>query len=222
MTIKVIGAGYGRNGTLSLKHGLEKLGFAKCYHMMELDQSKDEDLAWLKLHRGEQVDLEKLFEGYQASVDWPSCNFWRQQMAAFPEAKVILSERDPEAWYASIMKTIYPSSTALRDHLEKQADKDPLLERRCEMVFELIWDGLFEGRMTEKDHVIDVYLAHNQRVKDEVPADKLLVFESKLGWEPLCDLLELPVPDEPYPKTNTSEDFAKMVAENQARVEAES
>lgn len=220
MTIRVIGAGYGRNGTLSLKHALEKLGFDKCYHMMELDQSKDEDLAWLKLHRGGQVDFEKLFEGYQASVDWPSCNFWREQMAAFPEARVILSERDPEAWYASIMKTIYPSSVALREHVKHAGEGvDPLLQRRSEMVFELVWDGLFDGRLEDKDHVISVYLAHNQQVKDEVPADKLLVFNSKLGWDPLCEFLEVPLPDEPYPKTNTSEDFAKMMEANRALLE---
>lgn len=218
MTIKVIGAGYGRNGTLSLKQALEKLGFDKCYHMMELDQSKDEDLAWLKLNRGEPVDFEKLFEGYQASVDWPSCNFWREQMAAYPDAKVILSERDPEAWYASIMKTIYPMSVSMREH----AGEDPLWQRRSEMVFELIWDGLFDGRLDDKDHVIGVYLAHNQQVKDEVPADRLLVFDSKFGWEPLCEFLDVPVPDEPYPKTNTSEDFAKMMAANRARLEEKS
>jgi len=218
LTIKVIGAGYGRNGTLSLKQALEKLGFDKCYHMMELDQSKDEDLAWLKLNRGEPVDFEKLFEGYQASVDWPSCNFWREQMAAYPDAKVILSERDPEAWYASIMKTIYPMSVSMREH----AGEDPLWQRRSEMVFELIWDGLFDGRLDDKDHVIGVYLAHNQQVKGEVPADRLLVFDSKFGWEPLCEFLDVPVPDEPYPKTNTSEDFAKMMAANRARLEEKS
>ena len=77
MSIKVIGAGYGRNGTLSLKGALETLGFDRCYHMLELNQEKDEDLAWLALARGEKVDFDTLFEGYQASVDWPSCNFWR-------------------------------------------------------------------------------------------------------------------------------------------------
>ena len=222
MTIKVIGAGYGRNGTLSLKQALEKLGFDKCYHMMTLDQSKDEDLAWLKLHRGEQVDFEQLFEGYQASVDWPSCNFWREQMAAYPDAKVILSERDPEAWYASIMKTIYPSSVAMRDQVQSSPEPDHLWQRRSEMVFELIWDGLFDGRMDDKDHVIGVYLEHNQTVKDEVPPEKLLVFNSAQGWAPLCEFLEVPVPDEPYPKTNTSEDFAKMMAANRARLEEKS
>ena len=222
MTIRVVGAGFGRNGTMSLKQALEKLGFSRCYHMMELDQSKDEDLAWLKLNRGEQVDFEKLFEGYQASVDWPSCNFWREQMAAYPDAKVILSERDPEAWYASIMKTIYPSSVALRERVERSAEPDPLWQRRSEMVFELIWDGLFDGRMDDKDHVIGVYLAHNQTVKDEVPAERLLVFNSKFGWDPLCEFLGVSVPEEPYPKTNTSEDFAKMMAANMAKLEGES
>ena len=224
MTIKVIGAGFGRNGTLSLKHALEKLGFEKCYHMMELDQSRDEDLAWLKLNRGESVDFEQLFDGYQASVDWPSCNFWREQMTAFPDAKVILSERDPDAWYASIMKTIFPSSMSLRNHLNKHepAERDPLMVRREEMVFELIWEGLFDGRLDDKDHVIGVYLAHNQQVKDEVPADKLLVFNSQEGWNPLCEFLGVPVPDEPYPKTNTTEQFEKMVAENRAKRDQES
>ena len=222
MTIKVIGAGFGRNGTLSLKQALEKLGFDKCYHMMTLDQSRDEDLAWLKLHRGEPVDFDQLFEGYQASVDWPSCNFWREQMAAYPDAKVILSERDPEAWYASIMKTIYPSSVAMREQVRSSSEPDPLCQRRSEMVFELIWDGLFDGRLDDKDHVISVYLEHNQTVKDEVPPEKLLVFNSAEGWAPLCEFLEVPVPDEPYPKTNTSEDFARMMAANRARLEEES
>ena len=205
MTIKVIGAGYGRNGTLSLKNALETLGFDRCYHMLELNQEKDEDLAWMALARGEQVDFDKLFEGYQASVDWPSCNFWREQLAWYPEAKVILSERDPERWYDSIMNTIYPSSVAVKNF------DDPMMQRRSKMVFEVIWDGLFDGRMDDKQHVIDVYLAHNQAVKDEVPADRLLVFESSQGWEPLCEFLKVPVPDEAYPRVNTTEDFKTMM-----------
>lgn len=211
MTIKVIGAGFGRNGTLSLKHALERLGFGRCYHMLELSLEKDEDLAWLALARGEPVDFDVLFEGYQASVDWPSCNFWREQLAWYPDAKVILSERDPDRWYESIMNTIYPSSLAFRDM------DDPMMGRRSRMVFEVIWDGLFGGRMEDKDHVIDVYLRHNQQVKDEVPAEQLLVFESSQGWDPLCAFLEVPVPDEPYPRVNTTEDFRAMV---QARMAA--
>lgn len=213
MTIKVIGAGFGRNGTLSLKLALEQLGFDKCYHMMTLDQDKDEDLAWLALSRGETVDFDVLFQGYQASVDWPSCNFWREQLAAYPDAKVILSERDPQRWYDSVMNTIYPASAAMKDV------QDPLMQRRSRMVFELIWDGLFGGRMDDRDHVIDVYLKHNQQVKDEVAPEQLLVFESSIGWEPLCEFLEVPVPETPYPRTNSTEDFAALMAGNRAKLE---
>ena len=210
MSIKVIGAGYGRNGTLSLKNALQTLGFDQCYHMMDLNLEKDEDLAWSALARGETVDFEKLFDGYQASVDWPSCNFWQEQLACYPDAKVILSERDPEKWYASIMNTIYPSSLAARemDH--------PEARRRSKMIFEVIWDGLFDGRLEDKEHVIGIYQAHNQNVKDKVPAEQLLVFESSQGWDPLCSFLGVPIPEEPYPRLNTTEDFQVMVKERMA------
>lgn len=213
MSIKVIGAGYGRNGTLSLKNALQTLGFDQCYHMMDLNLEKDEDLAWSALARGETVDFEKLFDGYQASVDWPSCNFWQEQLAYYPDAKVILSERDPEKWYASIMNTIYPSSLA-----GKGMD-DPEAKRRSKMVFEVVWDGLFDGRLEDKEHVIGIYQAHNQNVKDKVPAEQLLVFESSQGWNPLCSFLGVPIPEEPYPRVNTTEDFQVMVKERMAAMQ---
>ena len=122
-------------------------------------------------------------------------------MARYPDAKVILSERDPERWYESVMNTIYPFSLAARQ------SEDPDVKAQIDMVFEVIWDGTFDGRMDDKDHVIGVYLAHNQRVRAEVPAEKLLVFESTQGWPPLCQFLNRPVPDEPYPRVNTTDDF---------------
>ena len=106
MSIKVIGAGFGRTGTLSLKFALEKLGFDKCYHMMEVQMHPEHVQIWRDLNRGIAPDWQALFAGYQASVDWPSCNYWREQMTAFPEAKVLLSRRDPDKWYASVMNTI--------------------------------------------------------------------------------------------------------------------
>ena len=84
------------------------------------------------------------------------------------------------------------------------------------MVFEVIWDGLFDGRMEDKDHVIGIYLEHNKAVKDSVPADQLLVFESSQGWAPLCTFLDAPLPAEPYPRVNTTEDFAKIMQAHQA------
>jgi len=201
VTLKVIGAGYGRTGTLSLKLALEKLGFDKCYHMMELFAHPEHVELWRQAGRREAVDWDALYQGYQSTVDWPSCNFYETHLRHYPDAKVILSERDPERWYESVMNTIYPSSQALRDSGE------PATKPWVDMAFELIWDGLFDGRMDDKDHVIDVYLAHNRRAREVVPAKQLLVFEAAQGWEPLCAFLGCPVPAEPYPKVNTTEEF---------------
>ncbi len=207
MALQVIGAGFGRTGTLSLKHALEKLGFSKCYHMMEVVANDDHIERWREVARGEPIDWDVLFRGYRAAVDWPSCNFWEAQLAQFPDAKVLLSERDPEHWYKSVMNTIYPSSLAGRKV------EDPAIRVRVEMAFEVIWDALFDGRMDDKKHVIGVYLAHNQRVKRLVPADKLLVFDPADGWEPLCAFLDRDVPEEPFPRVNTTEEFHERMQE---------
>ncbi len=201
MGLKIIGAGYGRTGTLSLKLALEKLGFAKCYHMFEVFQNPGHFALWRAAGRGEPTDWNALFEGYQAAVDWPTCNFWEDQLHSYPDAKVILSERDPDVWYDSIMNTIYPSSLEMRD------SDDPAVQPGASMVFELIWDGLFDGRMDDRAHVIACYQAHNQCVKDAVPADQLLVFEPGEGWPALCGFLNVPIPDDDYPHTNTTVEF---------------
>jgi hypothetical protein len=201
MSIKVIGAGFGRTGTLSLKQALEMLGFDKCYHMMEVHLNPGHAQVWSDLADGVVPDWDKLFAGYQASVDWPSCNFWREQMAAFPDAKVILTRRDPEKWYASVMNTIWPSSKANAQRAEPEA------KLTSKMVFGLIWDGIFDGRMDDKAYVISQFEAHNQKVIDEVPAEKLLVYEPGQGWEPLCSFLNVPIPEVDYPRVNSTEDF---------------
>ena len=135
MTLEVIGAGFGRTGTLSLKYALEKLGFDKCYHMMELSEHPQHADAWAKADAGENIDWDGLFAGYKAAVDWPSCNFWRQQTAHFPEAKVILSLRDPEKWYDSIMNTIYPGT------LRAMNSDDPQGKAFGSWANRIIWSG---------------------------------------------------------------------------------
>jgi hypothetical protein len=193
MTIELIGAGFGRTGTLSLKFALEKLGFEKCYHMMEVHNHPTHRAEWLKVHRGEPIDWNALFDGYRASVDWPSCNFWREQMAQYPEAKVILSLRDPERWYDSVMATIYKSSSAAL-----QAE-DPDVRYAGQWAYDIIWGGVFDGRMDDREYVIGIFNRHNNTVRTEVPADKLLVFEASQGWEPLCEFVGA--------RVNTTEQF---------------
>ena len=134
MGLKIIGAGFGRTGTLSLKNALEQLGFDKCYHMLEVFQNPGHHQRWLDIHHGGKADWDDLFQGYQASVDWPSCNFWREQMAYYPDAKVILSLRDADSWHKSVMNTIYPSSyesyAKAKAAAEQGAEMPPIAEGR--------------------------------------------------------------------------------------------
>lgn len=199
--MKVIGAGFGRTGTLSLKLALEQLGFGGCYHMVELFAHPDHLERWRDAVRGRPVPWDRVFEGYQSTVDWPSCTFWEAQAAHFPEARVILSERDPERWYDSVMNTIYPSCVAQRD------SADPWMREWISVVYEIIWDGTFGGRIEDRAHAIRVFREHNERVRASVPASRLLVFDAAEGWEPLCRFLECEVPADPYPRVNTTADF---------------
>lgn len=199
--MRLIGAGFGRTGTLSLKLALEKLGLSRCYHMMEVYQNPSHFELWSRAHAGEDIDWDQLFEGYEASVDWPSCNLWREQLAHFPDAKVLLSLRDPERWYESIMNTIYKSTA---DGLESDDEQQ---QRGAKWAMEIVWNHQFDGRMDDPKHVIGVFERHNQDVIDSVPADRLLVFEASQGWEPLCRFLGVDVPDEDYPRVNTTEQF---------------
>lgn len=205
MGLKVIGAGFGRTGTLSLKSALEQLGFEKCYHMVEVMANPTHIDIWAAAHRGEPVDWDALFEGYQSSVDWPSCNLWREQANHFEDARIILSLRDPDSWYDSIMNTIYPSSRAAAE------SDDPAQRAFGQWAMNIIWKPIFDNRMEDRAHVIAAFNRHNNEVIAQVPAGRLLVFEAKDGWEPLCEFLDVPVPDTDYPRVNTTDDF------NQAR-----
>jgi len=205
MSIKVIGAGFGRTGTLSLKFALEKLGYDKCYHMMEVMNHPDHPAKWAAAHRGERIDWNDFYKGYQATVDWPSCNLWQTHADYFPEAKIILTLRDPDSWYKSVMSTIYPSSARAK------TSKDPKESARGEWASEIIWDHVFDGRMDDKDHVIDTFNRHNENIKEMVSADRLLIYGPPYGWETLCEFLKCDIPDSPYPKVNSTEDFLSRV-----------
>ncbi len=199
MSLKVIGAGFGRTGTMSLKLALEQLGFDKCYHMMEVQP--EHRAVWSKAHRGESVDLDALFDGFQATVDWPSCNLWQDQLKHFPDAKVILSLRDPESWYKSVMSTIYPTC------VKAASSDDENMKAFGQWAFEIVWNPIFDGRLDDKDRVIDTFNRHNEAVKATCPADKLLVFEAKDGWAPLCEFLGCAIPETDYPRSNSTEEF---------------
>ncbi len=198
MSLKVIGAGFGRTGTNSLKTALEMLGFTKCHHMSEVVAAPQQAVGFLEAARSGHTNWDQLFEGYQASCDWPSCIFWRELAEFYPDAKVILSLRDTESWYRSIAQTLFPFTRKLL-----AGPANPMKE----LVEEIFLKQSFAGDIDNRDHVIAVYERHNQSVREGLPAGRLLEFEARQGWEPLCAFLEVPVPAADYPKTNTAEEF---------------
>jgi len=206
MGLKIVGAGFGRTGTLSLKNALEKVGYGPCYHMLEVFPRPDHVALWHNAAFGKPVDWDLLFRGFAATVDWPSTRWWRELAEHFPDAKVLLSLRDPEAWYQSMRDTIYQPMTW------PLADEAPELARlQNEMVRKAILDDTFDNRFEDKAHAIAVFNRHNQEVRDTIDPTRLLVFEARQGWEPLCRFLEVSVPDEPYPRLNDTASTNAMI-----------
>ena len=199
--VQVIGAGMGRTSTLSLKTALETLGLAPCHHMLEMRNVPHTADGWRRAALGEDVDFAALLEGYKASCDWPSAAFWKPLSKRFPKAKVILTERPAEKWWASISQTIFVSLTSPREEVppDRRAQRN--------MAEEVILRHTFGGRVDDKEHVLNVYRAHNAAVKATTPPERLLVFDGADGWEPLCAFLGLPIPTEPYPNTNSTAEF---------------
>jgi hypothetical protein len=209
MPLKVIGAGLGRTGTLSLKVALEQLGFDQCYHMTEVLSHPEHIPVWDAAARGEPVDWEALFRGYQATVDWPGCNFYQEYLRLYPEAKVILTVRDPERWYDSARQTIYYVRRAFPGWMTPLL---PRMGRFRPMVDRLIWVGMFHGRFEDRSYAIEVFNRHNEEVKQVVPNDRLLVYEVSEGWGPLCSFLGVAVPeDAPFPRLNDATEFRSRI-----------
>jgi len=202
MTLRIIGTGFGRTGTMSLKLALEELGFGACYHMTELAAHPEHAPLWLALTRGERVDLEQLLAGYAAAVDWPACTLWRELLAAYPDARVILTVRNPGDWYESFSRTILARS----ENLPPIAS--PNIRALYELSREVILRQTFGGRANDASHAISIYNAHNAAVAAAVPADKLLVYDVVSGWGPLCEFLRAAVPDRPFPRANAGDGFA--------------
>ncbi|WP_170351921.1 sulfotransferase family protein [Ruegeria atlantica] len=207
MTLEVIGAGFGRTGTNSLKLALEQLNFGPCHHMFEVRDNPEQLPAWNRAAHGEQADWDAMFHGYRAQVDWPGAAYWRQLSDHYPDAKIILSVRDPDAWFDSIWATIGPFMTTMRG----RHDSDHA-NAIAEMCSKFIVHGIFDGRMNDRDHAISVFRKHIKKVRDTVPKDRLLVYETGSGWKPLCTFLGVDIPEEPYPHTNSTKQFQDNVA----------
>jgi hypothetical protein len=199
--LEVIGAGFGRTGTNSLKLALEHLGYGPCYHMHEVIAHPEALPHWQAAVRGEPVDWATVFAGYKAAVDWPAAAFWWELARAYPKALVVLSHRDPDAWYDSVQTTIWP---LMRSHREMDPGH---MRDTMAMAADLIGGQVFGGRLDDRAHAKAVYQEHLAQVRAEIPAQRLIEIDPADGWEPLCRALDRPVPDLPYPRTNSREEF---------------
>jgi hypothetical protein len=194
MTIQVIGSGLGRTGTMSLKLALEQLGLGPCHHMVEVLQRMDSIPLWIEAGTG-RPNWDAIFAEFSSAVDYPACAFWRELADYYPNAKIIHTMRNPESWFDSTQETIFsPGNLAM-------IGKEPMAP-----FFEIISRN-YQGRTADREFMLDYFRRHTEAVLAEIPEDRLLVFEVKQGWEPLCAFLGVPVPDTPFPRENSTADF---------------
>ena len=198
MTLEIIGAGFGRTGTYSLKAALEQLGFGPCHHMSEVIDNAAQIRLWNDVAAG-RPDFGRIFDGFRAAVDFPVSAFWPQVLAANPGARLILSDRDAESWYASFSQTILP---LILDKASWPEARRPWFE----MIDRVIIGKALGGR-TDRDSILAAYRANIEAVHRLVDARQVLVFRASDGWAPLCDFLGVGRPQTPYPMTNARAEF---------------
>jgi hypothetical protein len=204
-TPRVIGAGWGRTGTASLKLALEKLGFGPCHHMEEVLKFPPDVPTWVAAARGEKIDWKTFLRGWGATCDFPSAQYYRELIEAFPDAKVVLTVRDADGWYESMRTTIVPSikrfpNRFIVPHL-------PYIGAPARVMNPTPLKARIIDRFADKPTVVAEFEAHNEEVKRVVPPEKLLVFDVKQGWAPLCAFLGAPVPEGEFPRVNDAKQF---------------
>jgi len=212
MAIEVFGTGQGRTGTTSLKAALEHLGFGKCYHMFELFKHPEEVVYFEKAERGEKVDWETLFKGYRSACDFPVIRYYQQILALYPDAKVIHTTRDPESWFKSVSDTIFWATQPTPLRMLKMMIRLPFSSTLRKRLRVLKYNGMmvrkvFGEDLKNKSAVISLFNAYNDEILHSIPKEKMLVYDVKSGWGPLCAFLNVPVPGIPFPKSNTTDEF---------------
>jgi hypothetical protein len=203
-----------RTATLSQKIALEMLGLAPCYHMVDVLGDLGRAADWRGAMAGEKP-LTEIFEGYPATVDWPGSFFTQELIELYPEAKVLLSVRDADGWARSMHDTIWGlfyDDILIRHLSDARATVDVQWRDYLEMMREM-WrrSGLLQGEQTTLEHMSGAFRRYNDEIQEAVPADRLLVWRPEDGWGPLCEFLELPVPDAPFPRVNDTEEFGERI-----------
>jgi hypothetical protein len=199
MTLRIIGAGVGRTGTLSLKLAIDQLGLGPCHHMAEVFSNMPTQVPlWVAALKG-RPDWGAIYKGYASAVDWPTARFFRELHEEYPSAKFVLTHRSPESWAESFSDTIYQL-------MRKRAEAPPELDAWFSMAIDVIAQTGFPGGL-DLTALTKAYVTHNEAVQAAIPAHQLLVYRVKEGWEPLCAFLDVPVPTDPFPRANDRAEF---------------
>lgn len=211
----VLGAGFGRTGTMSLKIALEQLGLGPCYHTTEVMKNRSHPRLWRAADAGEPVDWPALFARYRSAVDWPACRYYRELAEVFPEAKVILTVRDPDEWYDSVASTLYSLKLATDNYFSSRLGDTDAGHHPVPLYENPIWAKTFSGRFTDRQHAVEVFQRHNADVAQSIAPGRLLVYQVTEGWPALCDFLGTPIPADAFPHVNTTQSFREY---NRARL----
>lgn len=199
--MRLIAAGLPRSGTLSQKVALEMLGLAPCCHTVNLLGDLNEAQVWRRAHEGE-APWQEILDGFEATVGWPGSFFYKELVAAYPHAKVLLSVRDAEGWEHSMRETIWGiffGDMLIRDLSSAWTRVDSKWHGYIELMKEM-WQssGLVSDAADTKPESIKSAMARfNEEVQQTVPSERLLVWSVSDGWEPLCRFLDIAVPDPP-------------------------
>lgn len=203
MPLDLIGSGLGRTGTKSLQAALNMLGLGPCYHMMEVFEDRGRAMPlWIEAGEG-RADWDAIFNGYRSTVDYPSAAYWRELANYYPQAKLIHTVRDPEGWFESTQATIFRADGFAATAIASEG----LLAD-----FFRSFTGPLQGRLNDREFLIDYFRRHTEAVKAAIPPERLLVYRVSEGWEPLCKFLGVPVPGEPFPAENDRAEFIARVA----------
>ncbi|MBS9716088.1 sulfotransferase family protein [Pseudohalocynthiibacter aestuariivivens] len=206
MSLKIIGSGFGRTGTRSLKEALEQLGFGPCHHMEEVFNNPNQVPVWQAFVAGERIDWHKFFAGYNSQIDWPGSHIWRELSETFPDAKVIHSVRPEDSWWKSFSTTIGKLLTVY-----ERMELPPHVRDMLDAASEFIGKTTFNGQFMDREMALAAFRKRALDVQAALPADRLLVFDVAQGWDPLCNFLEVPVPDGPFPHLNELNEFWERV-----------
>jgi hypothetical protein len=219
--VKLIGAGLPRTGTMSRKLALEMLGFGPCYHMFPILNRPELARPWRRALDGD-VDWGTIFDGCQSTLDWPGAFFYRELMEAYPDAKVLLGVREGDSWARSMRDTIWGSmygDSLIRHLSDARCAVDPDWNDYIELMKEM-WarSGLLNGESTTDEFMVGAIQRYQEEVQQTVPSERLLVWSLADGWEPLCEFLEVPVPEEPFPHVNSAQQFGDWMIDSSLAV----